>query len=136
MKILDMKCVEYGSNLDVAAGHDDTLITKALGVLQEDGVYAFFLYLSSKKGAAAIEVMKEAFKFLKQPETLGHLFSTDNDPLPALREKFRDNLDELLFSKELLERTLVYARYHAKASEKSEKKDSTEKAVSDGLESL
>ncbi|MFZ3114998.1 MAG: hypothetical protein WA133_13135 [Syntrophales bacterium] len=123
MKILDMKCAEYGAEL-AAEDHDDTLITKALGVLQEDGVYAFFLYLSAKKSEEASKLQIKAFKFLKQPEILGHLFSTDTDPLPALRERFRDNLDELLFSKELLERTLVYARYHAKASGKQKTADS------------
>lgn len=109
MEILDMKCAEYGSKIASTAGIDETLITKALGVLQEDGVYAFFLYTASK--ADAIRTL--AFSFLKDR---GLLTDTDGaDVLSVVRDGFRENLDNLLFAKELLERTLVYARYHAKA---------------------
>ncbi len=35
--------------------------------------------------------------------------------LKDIREKLAKDLDSLLLTKQLLERTLVYARYHAKA---------------------
>ncbi len=44
-----------------------------------------------------------------------YLCANEDDGLKAVREKLSEKLDELLFAKELLERTLVYARYHAKA---------------------
>lgn len=109
MEILDMKCAEYGGK--IGANVDETLITRALGVLQEDGVYAFFLWCASKAGG----IKEKAFAFLQEDGILKHLFDGEIDQLKAIREKLSDKLDELLFAKELLERTLVYARYHAKA---------------------
>ncbi|RJO61283.1 hypothetical protein C4544_03260 [candidate division WS5 bacterium] len=103
MEILDMKCAECGSK--IGATLEEALITKSLGVLQEDGVYAFFLYLKTKKGPGE-KIKESAFDFLELEKTAS---------LEVVREKFKDNLDALLFAKELLERTLVYARYHAKA---------------------
>jgi len=115
MEILDMKCAEYGNEIALAAGNDETFITKVLGVLEENGVYAFFLYLSSLKNDHASKTKKIAFDFLKQKEILGQILNSEKDPLNAIRGSFTDKLDELIFAKELLERTLVYARYHAKA---------------------
>lgn len=110
MEILDMKCAEWGHTIADAVYNDETLITKSLGVLQEDGVYAFFLWCASKADA----IRTQAFSFLKDR---GLLTDTDGDDvLTVVRDGFRENLDNLLFAKELLERTLVYARYHAKAS--------------------
>jgi len=110
MEILDMKCAEYGNNIASLSGIDETLITKSLGVLQEDGVYAFFLYLKTKKEPGE-KIKESAFEFLELEKTAS---------LDVVREKFKDNLDALLFAKELLERTLVYARYHSKANKKKE----------------
>ncbi len=115
MEILDMKCAKYGSEIASVSGNDETLITKALGVLQEDGMYAFFLYLASQKKDTSNAIKDAAFIFLKQDEILGHIFDPEKDVLKAIRDDLSGKLDELLFAKELLERTLVYARYHAKA---------------------
>lgn len=115
MEILDMKCAKCGSDIASIPGNDETLITKALGILQEDGVYAFFLYLASRKKDPSNTIKDKVFNFLKQDEILGHIFDPGKDTLSAIRDDLSDKLDELLFAKELLERTLVYARYHAKA---------------------
>jgi hypothetical protein len=110
MEILDMKCAEYGEKIGREVSED--LLRKSLGVLQEDGVYAFFLWCKSKEE----KIKENAFAFLKEDGVLNHLFTgEETDQLKAIRDKFKDNLDALLFAKELLERTLVYARYHAKA---------------------
>lgn len=105
MEILDMKCAEFGSTIGLAV--EETLITKSLGVLQEDGVYAFFLWTTSKADA----IKTHAFSFLKDRGML----RDGADVLKVIRESFENDIDKLLFAKELLERTLVYARYHAKA---------------------
>ena len=53
--ILDMECAEWGETIANAV-KDEAVITKALGVLQENGVYAFFLFLSTnKKGYSNIK---------------------------------------------------------------------------------
>jgi len=112
MEILDMKCAKWGNK--IGSKMDETLITKSLGVLQEDGVYAFFLYCQAKDERKSIG--KTAFDFLKEDGVLKSLLGTETDHLKVIRDKFKDNLDALLFAKELLERTLVYTRYHAKAN--------------------
>ncbi len=132
MEILDMKCAEYGNMIASIDDNNDTLITKSLGVLQEDGIYAYYIYLlsrGSKEEKPALKTTQLMFKFLKERGVF-----TADDPilnkdsltkdekneyvrklLNAIRSDIANNLDHLLFAKELLERTLVYARYHAKA---------------------
>lgn len=111
MELLDMKCAEYGSCIATIQNNNETLITKSLGVLQEDGIYAYFLYLASrgsKEKPIAEEISKKSFAMLKDTGI------RSGDDLTSLRS-MTNNLDVLLFAKELLERTLAYARYHAKA---------------------
>ncbi|MFH1859684.1 MAG: hypothetical protein ABH870_01525 [bacterium] len=108
---LDLKCAECGSKI-AKNKEDEKLITKALGVLQEDGVYAFFLYLKSQKEKAAEWISERTFSLLKTQITA---INAEKEPLPAIRDKLADNLDSLLLAKQLLEKALVYARYHAKA---------------------
>ncbi len=139
---LDRLCAEYGytfcdkvyDKLEKDKGKADNHLTKSLGVLQEDGVYAFFLYQlakESKKGegrelvkwAAALLVPAQIAPFydelgkkkledaeveLIDPEEVLALVRRAGDGLAA-------NLDNLLLAKRLLEQALIYARYHAKA---------------------
>lgn len=122
MEILDMKCAEYGSKIAAIKNNNETLITKSLGVLQEDGIYAFFLYLASrgsKEKHIAKEISEEAFAMLKDTG-----ITSGEDVLVSLKDKAND-LNALLITKELLERTLVYARYHAKALEKPEMEEAS-----------
>lgn len=95
----------------------DNTITKALGVLQEDGVYACFLYLLAKEkenGHAVVNAMIDLLNDLEfgwgkpadqKPETI----------LQYISEKVTSNLRRLLLAKETLEQMLIYARYGAKA---------------------
>ena len=113
---LDLICARYGNKI-ASSKAGEKLIRNSLGVLQEDGVYAFFLFLESSKEDKAKNIKDETFKLLSNDEILKDTIGDEKEPLKVLREKFNDNLDELLFAKEILERTLVYARYHAKALE-------------------
>ncbi len=115
--ILDMKCAEWGKTIADAV-KDESVITKALGVLQENGVYAFFLFLSAnKKGYSSIK--DKAFEFLKSDGIMKNIIGDANDPLKAAREALAKDIHALLFAKEMIERALVYARYHAKATGES-----------------
>lgn len=131
---LDQRCAHFGYEMCRQVGEafskdgkvdkakTDNLITKSLGVLQEDGVYAFFLYLASrgseKTGAKKLSVQAQALL-----KAIGiRPFDTIFDPLAAVRgneqtKGLADDLDNLLLAKRLLEQTLIYARYHAKALE-------------------
>lgn len=130
MEILDMKCAEYGNKIIEGIGNAseknkiESMITKALGVLQEDGLYAFALYSKAKSGEENTEKNTEkktakllydkTFELLKT-DTIKILTGNCNDLLIGIRENLSSSLDKLFLAKELIERTLVYARYHAKA---------------------
>ena len=126
MEILDMKCAEYGNKIVEEIGNAseknkiETIITKTLGVLQEDGVYAFALYSKSKSGnettekRTAMTIYNKSCELLKVVK-IRLLPENCNDLISGIRENLANDLDNLFLAKELLERTLVYARYHAKA---------------------
>jgi hypothetical protein len=129
---LDRLCAQYGHDMAHAvynafgrnAQRAENHITRSLGILQEDGVYAFFLYQASRgtgnEKAPATELSTLAKTLLAQPELSMPGFATMDDPLEAVRGTDKtpglaDNLDQLLLAKRLLEQALIYARYHAKA---------------------
>ncbi|AFZ28586.1 hypothetical protein Cylst_6366 (plasmid) [Cylindrospermum stagnale PCC 7417] len=106
----------------------ENTVTKALGVLQENGVYACFLYLLAKEKENGKEVVKEMLNLL---EGLGFGWDkpTSNKPediLSYIIEKVTVDLERLLLVKETLEQMLIYARYAAKARQEEEKKDEQE----------
>lgn len=129
MENLDCLCAEYGHKIagevhQAIPKNAENHITKSLGVLEEDGVYAFFLYQASRKSekAGAEKLRDRAAELLKRAAI--QPFSTGNvhDPLEAVRGNLQkniaglaDNLDDLLLAKRLLQQALIYARYHAKA---------------------
>lgn len=134
MEILDMKCAECGNMIALIKDNSETLITKSLGVLQEDGIYAFYIYLLSrgkKEEKPALKTTYLMFRLLKERdifktseplEKFKEEFTENNERknyieslLSSIRNELAQNIDSLLLSKELLERTLIYARYHAKA---------------------
>lgn len=118
---LDQLCAKYGwqiaDEVHRAIGKQaETHITKSLGVLQEDGVYAFFLYQASRgsrEKPGAEKITELAAAFLKEAGI--QAFQNGTDPLKAVRERLASDLDQLLLAKRLLEQALIYARYHAKA---------------------
>lgn len=124
---LDQLCAQYGWQMAEAVQqaigkNAENHITKSLGVLQEDGAYAFFLYQNSrgdreKKGAEKLREQAHALL-----ATQFDAFKNEKDSLLAVRGDvgkkipgLADDLDQLLLAKRLLEQALIYARYHAKA---------------------
>ncbi len=106
------------------AGEVDNLITKALGVLQENGVYAAMLYLYSRTSAADKAVAEKTRKrLLDLTAELGLPRLANTDPSAALKfltDNVCNDLDRLLLVKQLWEQTLIYARYGAKARSAAE----------------
>lgn len=102
---------------DKKASDVDNTITKALGVLQENGIYACFLYLKAKEKDNGDVVVEEMLNLL---DSLGFGWGKPatnkvEDILHHLMEKVTVNLERLLLAKETLEQMLIYARYGAKA---------------------
>lgn len=117
---LDAVAAQYGYAITQAvhkntANKSDTenWINKSLGVLQEQGVYAFFLYLAAQRKEATNALFAQAASLLRD-ERIG-LLSDTTDPLSSVRETLVPDLDKLLLAHTLLYQALIYARYHARA---------------------
>jgi CRISPR/Cas system CMR-associated protein Cmr5 small subunit len=100
------------------------LIDKALGVLSNNGVYAYYVIIisqkdkkeSNEKGAKEIflDSLKELFEIVQNEKPY------DSSNRQEYFESISKDIHKLLFLKQLLEKTLIYARYHAKALEDSD----------------
>jgi len=124
MENLDRLCAKYGFEFTQEvnksfkdASKTENLLTKALGVLQEQGLYAFILYCKSREQKGALEIRKITKKILKDELKL-----IGNKSL--LEEISKENglaskLEGLILSIQVLEKALIYARYHAKALKRS-----------------
>ncbi|MDI6698484.1 MAG: type III-B CRISPR module-associated protein Cmr5 [Candidatus Saccharicenans sp.] len=123
MENLDKLCAEYGyrfadeikkaDNFD--AKKAESLVTKALGVLQEQGLYAFLLFCESRgkaEKAGADKIKEITAELLKKLQ-----FVNGSDLLKEIRKDngLASRLDDLILAIQVLEKSLIYARYHAKA---------------------
>lgn len=107
-KNLDITCAKLGA--DLGAQSDDKTLTDALWVLEEQGVYAFFLFLAQKSERRRI--FASCRTFLQEHFTDG--LGSGNDVFKATQAIATD-VDKLLLARDLLRQSLIYARYHAKA---------------------
>lgn len=95
-------------------------IDKALGVLMNDGVYAYYVFCLSKSK------QNNEYKklFIEMPvNCLKDFLNIDYDEMSSdssnycevFFQNISNSIDELLFFKNTLEKALTYTRYHAKA---------------------
>jgi len=130
MKNLDKLCAKYGYEFAKEVSQDfnsdakkaESLLTKALGVLQEQGLYAFALFCESRGSAESNGAKKITEITTKLLNELNLISNTNNTDL--LEEIRKDNglasrLEDLILAIQMLEKSLIYARYHAKALSKS-----------------
>lgn len=106
---LDYICASYGQKIPKVK-KDDTAIQKALGVLQEDGLFAFILFIEFKKDNIYDSIQKETANLLND---IGLNHNKEN--LRKNIQEITKNIDDTFLAKDLIEKTLVYARYRAKA---------------------
>lgn len=113
----------------------DNMVTKTLGVLQENGIYASALFLKSRRKdekPLADVVMDEILNLLQELGKKLNFIGWEVKPDPAksnaeeVLKYISDNvvvdLERLLLAKETLEQMLIYARYGAKARNAEEVK--------------
>lgn len=105
----------------------DNLVTKALGVFQENGAYAGFLFLFSrtreKDQKISTVVREELLRLAAEDLSFGWEMPDPADARTALgyvSDTICGELDPLLLTKGLFEQTLIYARYGAKARKNDE----------------
>jgi hypothetical protein len=103
----------------------ERLVTKTLGILQAQGVYAMMLYLLSRSGEEekiAPIICNECYALIKELPEFSRI-SVPSDKKKIL-EFYSSNdilgkIDTLLLIRDLYEQTLIYARYGAKASKEN-----------------
>jgi hypothetical protein len=111
-------------------GHDknavENVVTKALGVVQEQGVYAGMLYLLSrgdKEKLIAEEAKKQLVELLREQSLKDFRLAEGLVANPSPQQLLNHfatcvcakDVQTLLLVKNLFEQTLMYARYSAKA---------------------
>lgn len=124
---LEAICADYGLQMADVGKLDvkdkENVITKALGVLAENGFYAMNVFLlSCNQSAYGSEIEKVLIKMLCSPE-ISLLppkcteISTLTKALPDLRSVTED-LPRLILARRMTEQALTFARYHCKAKAK------------------
>lgn len=93
----------------------ETIINNSLGVLSSNGVYALWLYVKSENNENNIKIVN-----ILNDCGIELNGGSDEDKVINLSK----DLKKLLFAKEILEKTLIYARYRAKAESSMEKGES------------
>lgn len=112
MRNLDLACAKLGRDIAEIPELEEKTINAALSVLEEQGICACFLYLEARGKPAGSRMSEKLSEFLVGELSLG----VGENPSPdAVAEKLAEDLDRLLFARELLSRAMVYARYHLKA---------------------
>lgn len=141
---LDQKAAQCAQKI-VEQGKDkklENLITKALGVLQEQGVYALLLFLFSENSKVTNTISNNLNGLLNEvglKDKDGKVLILDNKRdskyvLEFYSENILDNLDSLFLVRDIYEQTLIYARYGAKAwgkAETTKKENIDTQAISD-----
>ena len=121
MQNTDMICAKYGSKIARIDKLSEPLVNKSLGVLQEEGVYAFFLFLAAQakgeKNTPANDIQQVIFDLLKV--FFQSIKDSQKDILTIIRDNLAEDLNNLFLARDIIERTLVYARYHLKAKPKT-----------------
>jgi hypothetical protein len=112
---LDLACAKVGKTIAEQPSKElENLITSALAVLEEQGIYALFLYLKAQGKDIGRTVSDNLHNFLKNTPQQSPLLSMDNNDIFAVLQKLGENLDNLLLARDLVRQSLVYARYHAR----------------------
>ncbi|SHK67910.1 hypothetical protein [Rhodothermus profundi] len=112
MTNLDIRCAELGREITQISGIEEKSVNAALAVLEEQGPYAMFLYLQARHSNVAGDMSSKTLNFLQG--IFHNRLAGANDILEAIK-KLSEDLDDLLFARDLLRTALSYARYHLKA---------------------
>ena len=120
---LDISCAKAGMKIAQQPSKErEHRLLQALSVLEDQGVYALFLFLRyHKNNKINHEIFSELETFMQRTPQHEPLLDKrqEEDPFKCL-QMLGNNLDDLLLAHTLLRQALIYARYHAKAYENNE----------------
>lgn len=109
--------VENATKANVGATELENAVTKILGILQSDGVYAsiLFAHSRSRKEPACAKAIYSAVGLLKATHLLdGKPEDNRQMKLETISEQLCRDVHKNHLSMTVLERFFIYARYHAK----------------------
>ncbi len=114
---LDLACAKLGKSIAESPSKElEKLVTSALGVLEEQGLYALSLFLNMRSDSGGEDVKQKICEFLKKTPQQAPLLS-DNADVSTAFQQMAEDLDKLLLARDLVRQSLVYARYHARVSQ-------------------
>ena len=124
MSLLNMEplCARHGMAMIAGSRNSkesENVVTRALAVLAENGIYAMSLYLLTCKGADNGKILTRHIRQLFQESGINLIedgVSENGDQMLEAVRGIAENLSNLILAKKLTEQTLTFARYHAKAS--------------------
>jgi len=90
-----------------------TLVRNAMGVLREDGVYAFYLYLLYRADEGGDRIWAAVRDLWRDPAAGSLLVQGDDEGERVIA--LTEDLHRLLLARQLAERALVYALYGLRA---------------------
>ncbi|SNR89565.1 hypothetical protein [Desulfurobacterium atlanticum] len=97
----------------------ETEITKALGILVEDGPFAYMIWLKSQDREPHRAMLIQTARILAELKVIEKIETNENlkERIEKAFLNLSGKLPKLLFAKTVLEKMLIYARYKAKAME-------------------
>lgn len=110
---LDIECALFGEKIAEIEKMSERIITAAIGVLEEQGLYAMCLYLKAREKGVFDKFEEASNQFLSRA---GINLPNESNILKRV-EVISHNLDQLLFVRGLFLQALSYARYYLKAKE-------------------
>ncbi|HID65324.1 MAG TPA: hypothetical protein EYP49_21615 [Anaerolineae bacterium] len=117
--LIEPRCAFFGSRIadekSVDSKRLQTVVRNSLGVLREEGLFAFYLYLKYRWDEGG-QVIWEQIKSLWEDEVTGPLWKgglEDREGVIALTE----SLYELVLAREVAEKALTYALYGLRAGD-------------------
>lgn len=127
---LDLACAKAAQAMAEHPSNElRKLVTDALSVLEEQGVYALFLFLSDREKKNEKTITKYLKRLLEStpaqkpliicaPGASGSSRSEGCESvIRSVREELVPDIEKLLLAQSLLRQTLVYARYQAEPEE-------------------
>ena len=110
---------ELADNKKDSAKEFERTVTKALGILIEDGLFAYAIWLESEDEK---EIIDKSFELLKdKTKLIENNYTNNKEKLrEATLKEISPSIEKTLLARQLLERMLVYARYRAKAMQKGD----------------
>ena len=123
---LDKISAEYGFKVvnklkdNVKSTSIINMANKSIGILQENGIYAYFIWLDARTNADDKEVGKELKQISKKMLVRTGFFDSNRFNVDRLMKKIGSNFDQMVFIKQLIQSMLTYALYRAKGLANSE----------------